>query len=427
MTQEENLYQHSDLVQINDLGEKNPIIIYAHQLNQYYHTLLGNPFQRLKYYNSSTEQYHFYRTPGIINYIITYYIHHGCLSTEIHYPPEILYDELVFFGFNIQMIYDIVSNFITIDYYIPSGKYRRAFWFTFDYEIQRKKFNLFRIISGLITICSIITSFIFIELANILFIHRNYKEKLVLKKALFIEIFILSFSYIELFIYYFIRPKLRIITLFLMSINILSLLPIALFLYIWSNPSTWLYTLLVIQFAARIFRSVRLSSRAYQIMYVLTNHLSIYVESFQIIGLIVLFFALFTLAFDQISSPVQFLTNSYANKTNYFQPLSEIIWISVNAFSSLGEGTSRPLTFVGLIIEFLTCFIGVLTIPQLAQIIYTLVSNTIDKQKINNEKQKITHLVMIEDEHGNKAIGQVNIDDRGNQSLPEILIQKDEF
>ncbi|CAF1130449.1 unnamed protein product [Adineta steineri] len=325
------------------------------------------------------------------------------------------------------MIYDIVSNFITIDYYIPSGKYRRAFWFTFDYEIQRQKFNLFRIISGLITICSVITSFIFIELANILFIHQNYKEKLVLKKALFIEIFILCFSYIELFIYYFIRPKLRIITLFLMSINILSLLPIALFLYIWSNPSTWLYTLLVIQFAARIFRSVRLSSRAYQIMYVLTNHLSIYVESFQIIGLIVLFFALFTLAFDQISSPVQFLTNSYANKTNYFQPLSEIIWISVNAFSSLGEGTSRPLTFVGLIIEFLTCFIGVLTIPQLAQIIYTLVSNTIDKQKINNEKQKITHLVMIEDEHGNKAIGQVNIDDRGNQSLPEILIQKDEF
>jgi len=120
--QEENFNQHSDLVQINDPGEKNTIIIYAHQLNQYYHTLLGNPFQRLKYYDLSTEQYYFYRTPGIINYIITYYLHHGCLSTEIHYPPEILYDELVFFGFNIQIIYDIVSNFITIDYYIPSGK-----------------------------------------------------------------------------------------------------------------------------------------------------------------------------------------------------------------------------------------------------------------------------------------------------------------
>jgi hypothetical protein len=122
MMQEENFNQHSDLVQINDPGEKNTIIIYAHQLNQYYHTLLGNPFQRLKYNDSSTGQYHFYRTPGIINYIITYYLHQGCLSTEIHYPPEILYDELVFFGFNIQIIYDIVSNFITIDYYIPSGK-----------------------------------------------------------------------------------------------------------------------------------------------------------------------------------------------------------------------------------------------------------------------------------------------------------------
>ncbi len=124
MTYEENLNQPCDLVQINDLGEKNLIIIYAHQLNQYYHTLLGNPFQRLKYYNSLTEQYHFYRTPGIVNYIITYYLHQGCLSIEIHYPVEILYDELVFFGFNIQMIYEIISNLITIDYYIPSGKNR---------------------------------------------------------------------------------------------------------------------------------------------------------------------------------------------------------------------------------------------------------------------------------------------------------------
>jgi hypothetical protein len=189
-----------------------------------------------------------------------------------------------------------------------------------------------------------------------------------------------------------------------------------------------LYTLLAIQFASRIFRSVRLSSRAYQIMYTLTNHSSIYFESFRSIGLIVLIFALLILAFEQISSPVEFLMYySYSNKTNHFRPLSEIIWISVNAFTSLGEGTSRPLTFIGLIIEFLTCFIGVLTIPQLAQIIYTLVSNTIDKQKLNNDKRKKTHLVMIEDEHGNKAIGQVNVDDRGKSSLPEILIQKDEF
>ncbi|UJR14846.1 hypothetical protein I4U23_001831 [Adineta vaga] len=189
----------------------------------------------------------------------------------------------------------------------------------------------------------------------------------------------------------------------------------------------WLYTTLVIQFIARIFRSVRLSSRAYQIMNVLTKQLSIYYESFQSIGLIIIFFALFLLALEQISSPVEFLTNLSLNNTKYNQPLSEIIWISVNAFTSLGEGTSRPFTSAGLIIEFITCIIGVLTIPQLAQIIYTLVSNTIDKQMINDEKCHLTHLVMIEDEHGYKAIGQVNVDEWGNQSLPEILIQKDEF
>lgn len=122
MTSEENFNQQSDLIKIQNSNEKNLIIIYAHQLNQYYHTLLGNPFQRIKYYNSNTKQYQFYRTPGILNYIITYYLHQGCLSTEINYPVEILYDELIFFGFNIQIIYEIISNLITIDYYIPSGK-----------------------------------------------------------------------------------------------------------------------------------------------------------------------------------------------------------------------------------------------------------------------------------------------------------------
>lgn len=122
MTSEENFNQQSDLIKIQNSNEKNLIIIYAHQLNQYYHTLLGNPFQRIKYYNSNTKQYQFYRTPGILNYIITYYLHQGCLSTEINYPVEILYDELIFFGFNIQIIYEIISNLITIDYYIPSGE-----------------------------------------------------------------------------------------------------------------------------------------------------------------------------------------------------------------------------------------------------------------------------------------------------------------
>ncbi|CAF3253676.1 unnamed protein product [Rotaria socialis] len=419
MTHEENFNQDLDLVKINDSSQNYPIIIYARQLNQYYHTLLGNPFQRLNYYDSSTGQYCFCRTPGIINYIITYYLQQGCLLTEVHYPPEILYDELVFFGFNIQIIYDIVSNCITINYYIPSGKYRRAFWFTFDSDISKYKFYLTRTITSLITICSVITSLTFLEIANNLFTHHDQQRKFLIKKALVIEILILTFFYFELTIRYFIRPKIQQTTVVLMLINFVSLLPIALFLFIWPIPSAWLYNLLVLQLAARIVRSVRLSSYAYQITHALTEQLSIYVESFQSIALINLFFALLILAFEQMSS--------VSNRTNDFRSLSEIIWISFNAFTALGEGTNRPLTSAGLIIEFLTCFIGVLTIPQFAQIVYTIVSNTIDKQKINDEKRKRTHLVMIEDEHGNKAIGQVNVDDQRNESLPEILIQKDEF
>ncbi|CAF4731678.1 unnamed protein product, partial [Rotaria sp. Silwood2] len=174
---------------------------------------------------------------------------------------------------------------------------------------------------GLITICSIITSLTFIEITNNLFINNDYQEIFFIKKTLTIEIFILIFFYIELFLCYFIRPKLQFPTLFLILINIFSLIPISLLLFIWPISPTWLYTLLVIQYVARIFRSVRLSSYAYQIMYDLTDRLSIYFETFQSVALIILFFALFILSIEQISVPVEFLINKNLNNTNYFQSI----------------------------------------------------------------------------------------------------------
>lgn len=127
LMKKENLDQPSDLVQIFDANEIHPILIHAQQLNPFFHTLLGHPFQRLKYFHSRTKLYQFYRTPGIISYIISYYLHHGCLATETHFPAEILYDELTFFGFNIQMIYQVVSHHINIEYYIPSGRMKILF------------------------------------------------------------------------------------------------------------------------------------------------------------------------------------------------------------------------------------------------------------------------------------------------------------
>lgn len=124
MMTNESFNQHVDLVQINDSNEKNAIIIDAHQLNQYYPTLLGNPFERWKYYNSITGQYQFYRTPGMIRYIIDYYLHRGCLSTNVICSVEILYEELKFFRLNTQVIYDVISNVITRKCYIPSGEWR---------------------------------------------------------------------------------------------------------------------------------------------------------------------------------------------------------------------------------------------------------------------------------------------------------------
>ena len=118
--------QHHDLVQINDFNEKNSVILNAHQLNQYYDTLLGNPFERLKYYNPLTREYQFYRTPGILRYIVGYYLHQGCLSTNVNYPPEILFEELKFFRFNHQVIFDIVSNVITRTVYLPTGELREV-------------------------------------------------------------------------------------------------------------------------------------------------------------------------------------------------------------------------------------------------------------------------------------------------------------
>ena len=114
-----------------------------------------------------------------------------------------------------------------------SGKYRRAFWSTFASDIRRKNFYLTRIISGLITISLFVTSFVLVELSNIPFLKNDTNGRILIRKTLIIEICVLLFSYIELSIHYFIRPKLPHVTPFLILINILSLTPISFFLFIW--------------------------------------------------------------------------------------------------------------------------------------------------------------------------------------------------
>ena len=260
-TKVENINQQSDLVQINEPSENQPILIDAYQLNRYFHTLLGHPFQRLKYYHAQTEQYHFYRTPGILNYVITYYLHEGCLSTETTFPAEILYDELVFFGFNIQIIYEIVSNIITMKYYIPSGKnpqcfgwvsnstwdrvqihsvvlhlgeYRRAFWLILN-EDQPE--NPLRLACGLINLSSILTSLTLLELINLLLIHNDPNEQSqlisIIHRVLITELIITISSSTEYFLRYFIRPKLPSTTLVFLLIHTLASIPIPLFVYLW--------------------------------------------------------------------------------------------------------------------------------------------------------------------------------------------------
>lgn len=179
----------------------------------------------------------------------------------------------------------------------------------------------------------------------------------------------------------------------------------------------------MLQLAARIIRSARLSSRAYEILRVLSSRASSFVVSFQSIVFIVLFFGLIMLASEQISAPVEFLLQSSSTSlsSNASQSLGEIIWVAFNAFTAVGEGTSRPTTRLGLFVEFVTCFLGILAIPHLVQTSYVIVSNVIDEQRIKEDNRLKKHLVMIEDEHGNQAIGQIDGD------LPEILIQKDEF
>jgi hypothetical protein len=155
--------------------------------------------------------------------------------------------------------------------------------------------------------------------------------------------------------------------------------------------------------------------------------MSIYIVSFQSIGFIVIVFGLVMLACEQISFPVSFAINTTTTRVNNRQSLSDIVWISFNAFTSIGEGTNRPATMAGLLVEFFICFLGFMTIPRFVQTTYRLASKTIDEQRTNDDKRKTNYLVMIEDEHGHRAIGQINHQQDNDGYLPEILIQYDEF
>ena len=139
----------------------------------------------------------------------------------------------------------------------------------------------------------------------------------------------------------------------------------------------------------------------------LTEHLQIHFQSFQTMALIILFCTLLMISCEKLD---------LVDENSSVQPFTQMVWISINAFTSLGEGQSRPMTTLGLFIEFFTCFLGILIIPQFVQTIYTIVSNTIDELNINESQRKKNSLVLIEDEHGRQTIGQMT----NEETLPEI-------
>ncbi|CAF0850181.1 unnamed protein product [Didymodactylos carnosus] len=443
--------KNSDLVYINDWG--HTIIISAHQLNEYYHTLLGNPFLRLKYLDPITQQYNFYRTRGkirshyiisrifyvilffvgIMSYIITYYVRKGSLTTDTNYPPEILYDELVFFGFNQLMIYQIISNMINNIIYIPSGKYRRCLWFIYDYHehINIHHFSLSHILSTLVSICSVISSLVLIELQCI---HEKLNDKsssilkifTTLSMTLIAEIFILVYFNMEVLIRTLIRPLKFLkfnITPLLFLINLCAIFPFALFLFIshYSNlrrivMPEWLYIFIVFQMGCRIFRLIQFSTHGYELVRELTYRSSVYFCPMRSMTLIVIIFALFVLACEQVPHSETFYF--FSNKTK-IRSFIEIIWLSMNSYTSLGEGDIRPTSLGGMIVEFFNCFLGIITIPQFAQLTFLVASNTIDRRANCDKKLNEKHLVLIEDEYSNRAIAQIEKD----SYLPEVLIE----
>lgn len=109
------------------------------------------------------------------------------------------------------------------------GRYRRAFWLVFKWEKSKR---IIGITHGLMTISSIITSFILIEILN----HSSNEYRLYMKRTLITESMILIYFYLELSIEYFIHPKFPTTTWFFILINTVSLIPFSLFLFIWVRP-----------------------------------------------------------------------------------------------------------------------------------------------------------------------------------------------
>ena len=109
--------------------------------------------------------------------------------------------------------------------YLRLGRYRRAFWLVFKWEKSKRSIDLIGITHGLMTICSIITSCILIEIFN-----HSFNEY---KRILITESMILIYFYLELSIEYFIHPKFPTTTWFFILINTVSLIPFSPFLFIW--------------------------------------------------------------------------------------------------------------------------------------------------------------------------------------------------
>lgn len=367
---------NADRVVINVSGLKFETQLQT--LDKFPGTLLGNPLQRNRYFDSLRNEFFFDRNRPSFDGILYYYQSGGKLRRPINVPLDTFSEEIVFY----QIDYDAVKKYKFDEGIIqepvkvlPANRIKRRLWLLFEYPESSTCAKLIALISLSVIIISIVV-FCIETLPNF----RTYKLQknlnLIINTSYWnvyednfpdpdqpffiIETMCVSWFTMEMLVRIVSCPeKMEYMKNVMNIIDILSIIPffVSLATFLSNNDSNQSHSvslaILRVIRLVRVFRIFKLS-RHFIGLQILGQTLKASVRE---LGLLMFFLLISVILF---SSAMYFAEADSSN--SYFRSIPDAFWWAVVTMTTVGYGDMRPVTVWGKMVGSLCAIAGVLTI-----------------------------------------------------------------
>ncbi|XP_029654359.1 potassium voltage-gated channel subfamily A member 7-like [Octopus sinensis] len=332
---------------------------YLSTLNRFPDTLLGNPEQRIKFYDYERNEYFFDRSRSCFEHILYYYQSGGVIRKPKYVDIDIFVDEIKFFKLDSKLVFHFSDSEMFSEEstpQMPSNLIRRKLWQFFEYpesSIYAKIFAGFSISVILLSICLYCIETL--PHYSVQIDGNNHTDSII-ETFFYIETSCVTWFIIELLIRFLLCPvKCQFIKGFLNIVDLISIIPYFISLgnkYANGSPTNSFQSIRTVKLV-RVFRIFKLTRHS-QGLQILGQTLR---ASIQELMMLLFFLGILVVTF---SSAIYFAEATVPNSP--FRSIPDGFWWAIVTITTVGYGDVYPIGIPGKIICSFCAVAGVLTI-----------------------------------------------------------------